>query len=49
MPGCVEALRLHRKQQKPGTSLLFASAAGTPLDAANVRRAFRRVVATAGR
>ncbi|WP_163547795.1 tyrosine-type recombinase/integrase [Candidatus Frankia nodulisporulans] len=45
---CVDALTLHRKQRDEAVSLVFASAAGTALDAANVRRAFRRVAAKAG-
>jgi integrase len=55
---CVTALRLHRQLQDQdraeagtdwhSTGLVFASSIGTPLDAANVRRAFRRVVAKAG-
>jgi integrase len=55
---CVEALRLHRVRQattraKAGARwdeslLVFTSAIGTPLDAHNVRRSFRAVVAAAG-
>jgi integrase len=55
---CVEALRDHRDRQAVArreagsrwqqTGLVFTSATGTELDAANVRRAFRRVVRTAG-
>jgi integrase len=50
---CVHALRrLHDHQTTQGTwsdsGIVFASTAGTELDAANVRRAFRRVVAQAG-
>jgi integrase len=56
---CVVALIQHRDRQDRdraaagGTAwqdsgLVFASAVGTPLDAANVRRAFRRVVRDAG-
>ncbi|MET8004402.1 tyrosine-type recombinase/integrase [Nonomuraea glycinis] len=48
---CVEVLRLHRKDQRreQGGSwtiggLVFASSAGTELDASNVRRAFRVVI-----
>ncbi|MFI7455048.1 tyrosine-type recombinase/integrase [Nonomuraea sp. NPDC049714] len=48
---CVEVLRLHRKDQRreQGDSwtiggLVFASSAGTELDASNVRRAFRVVI-----
>lgn len=54
----VEVLRLHRREQvetrfRAGVSwqdldLVFSTQAGTELDAANVRRAFRRVVAAAG-
>jgi integrase len=52
---CVEALRRHRAAQArqwesagkhwQENGLLFASEVGTALDAANVRRAFRRVLA----
>jgi integrase len=50
---CVRALRRLREHQvAQGTwsaaGIVFASAAGTELDAANVRRAFRQVVARAG-
>jgi integrase len=55
---CVEALRGHRTRQtankaKAGSfwieaNLVFTSAVGTSLDAHNVRRAFRTVVAAAG-
>ena len=55
---CVTALRLHREQQNrdqveagkdwQALGLVFTTAVGTALDAANVRRAFRRVVALAG-
>ncbi|MEV0005737.1 site-specific integrase [Micromonospora sp. NPDC050980] len=55
---CVTALRLHREQQnrhraKAGKDwqalgLVFTTTLGTALDAANVRRAFRRVVTLAG-
>jgi integrase len=48
---CVEVLEGHRSDQRRiqgdswrETGLVFASAAGTPLDAANVRRAFRIVI-----
>ncbi|MEU1735876.1 tyrosine-type recombinase/integrase [Streptosporangium sp. NPDC020145] len=51
---CVDVLRAHqqtqqREQEKAGqpwdaNGLVFASAVGTPLDSANVRRAFRRVL-----
>jgi integrase len=54
----VAALRDHRKRQEEEqdragkawqeTGLVFASRVGTELDAANVRRAFRRVVKAAG-
>jgi integrase len=56
---CVAVLRTHRDQQdeirkKSGErwhdhDLVFASAVGTELDAANVRRAFRKVLAVAGK
>lgn len=55
---CVSALREHRVLQAEDrarageawqdTDLVFTSAVGTALDAANVRRAFRRVVTRAG-
>lgn len=56
---CLLALHAHRqlqdddRQKKAGhrwqdTDLVFASALGTALDAANVRRAFRRIIKTAG-
>jgi integrase len=48
---CVDALRRHRTQlsHPPAPDeLVFATANGTPLDAHNVRRSFRRVVAAAG-
>ncbi|WP_327047100.1 site-specific integrase [Microbispora sp. NBC_01189] len=52
---CVDALRRHREEQHrtqgdqwAETGLVFASAAGTPFDAANVRRAFRAVIKNAG-
>ncbi len=55
---CVEALRQHRTRQaadkaKAGarwneSNLVFTSTVGTPLDAHNVRRAFRSVIAAAG-
>lgn len=48
---CVDVLRLHRDEQRREQGdtwrpdgLVFASAAGTPLDASNVRCAFRNVV-----
>jgi integrase len=54
----VKALREHRKQQAEDRlaagslwqdhGLVFVSATGTPLDAANVRREFRKIVAAAG-
>jgi integrase len=50
---CVHALRRLRELQTAEgtwsvTGIVFASTAGTELDAANVRRAFRQVVARAG-
>ncbi|MBM0256490.1 tyrosine recombinase XerC [Micromonospora sp. 4G55] len=55
---CVTALRLHREQQNhdrveagkdwQSLGLVFTTTVGTALDAANVRRAFRRVVTLAG-
>ena len=55
---CVAALRLHREQQNRDRAragkdwqplgLVFTTTIGTALDAANVRRAFRRVVTLAG-
>ncbi|OXM74539.1 MULTISPECIES: site-specific integrase [Amycolatopsis] len=55
---CVEALRAHQAKQDymrtlardrwQETGLVFSSAVGTELDAANVRRAFRKVVEKAG-
>ncbi|MDQ0378203.1 site-specific integrase [Amycolatopsis thermophila] len=55
---CVEALRAHQVKQDymrtlargrwQETGLVFSSAVGTELDAANVRRAFRKVVEKAG-
>jgi len=55
---CVEALRLHLDQQTDvkdradaswqGPDLVFATSVGTALDAANVRRSFRRVIEAAG-
>ena len=55
---CVEVLWLHRREQVEvrvragGTwqddDLVFSTQVGTQLDAANVRRAFRRIVAAAG-
>ena len=47
---CVDALRRHRDRlPHPPTpdALVFATSTGTELDAHNVRRSFRRVVATA--
>jgi integrase len=54
----VQALREHRKRQVEDRmaagalwedhGLVFASAVGTPLDAANVRREFRRITEAAG-
>ena len=55
---CVEVLRLHRHEQVQARvraggiwqdhDLVFLTEVGTELDAANVRRAFRRIVAAAG-
>ncbi|MFI7418432.1 tyrosine-type recombinase/integrase [Nonomuraea sp. NPDC049684] len=55
---CVEALKAHREQQRKDRKaagdkwqdhgLVFASLVGTPLDAHNVRRAFRKIVKDAG-
>lgn len=55
---CVEALKRHRELQdrdkaRAGSrwhdlDLVFATSIGTPLDAGNVRRSFRRIVAAAG-
>ncbi|GAA1626163.1 hypothetical protein GCM10009744_12520 [Kribbella alba] len=55
---CVEALEEHRERQEvrrqavgrrwQNLSLVFTSEIGTQLDAANVRRAFRKVVKAAG-
>jgi integrase len=55
---CVEVLRLHHDRQRElrkaaggrwhDNDLVFASTAGTQLDAANVRRAFRKVADAAG-
>jgi integrase len=55
---CVDTLRLHREQQDKlrrdtfGTwqdnDLVFTTQLGTPLDAANVRRSFRKIAAAAG-
>ena len=48
---CVEALRQHqhRSPHRPAAdALVFATSNGTPLDAHNVRRSFRRVAAAAG-
>jgi integrase len=54
----VQALRQHRKRQAEDRlaagsqwrdhDLVFASAVGTPLDAANVRREFRKITKSAG-
>jgi integrase len=47
----VAALRLHRTRQEAERSLtvfVFASSVGTGMDAANVRRAFRRIASAAG-
>ena len=55
---CVVALRAHRRWQTqsrmrnaarwPDNDLVFTTQLGTPLDAANVRRAFRQVAEDAG-
>ena len=48
---CVAALRQHLDRQgspPAADGLVFTSAAGTPLDAHNVRRTFRRVTTAAG-
>ena len=54
---CVEALSEQRQRQsaqrlagsrEDDSGLVFASEAGTPLDAANVRRGFRRIATAAG-
>ncbi|MEV4167633.1 tyrosine-type recombinase/integrase [Nonomuraea dietziae] len=55
---CVEALKAHREQQQRDKAeagkkwkdhdLVFASLVGTPLDAHNVRRAFRKIIKDAG-
>jgi integrase len=55
---CVDALLVHREMQDQlrqrvgdrwqDNDLVFASRAGTPLCARNVRRAFHKVTATAG-
>ncbi len=55
---CVEALEAHRERQRVArkaagkawqdNDLVFASRVGTPLDAANVRREFRKVIERAG-
>jgi integrase len=55
---CIEALCAHRERQKAAKDaagdkwvdldLVFASRVGTELDAANVRREFRKVIAKAG-
>ncbi|WP_246063425.1 tyrosine-type recombinase/integrase [Nonomuraea longispora] len=54
----MEALKAHREQQRSDRKaagekwqdhgLVFASLVGTPLDAHNVRRAFRKIVKNAG-
>jgi integrase len=56
--GAVQALKEHRKRQAEDRlaagplwedhGLVFASAIGTPLDAANVRREFRKITEAAG-
>jgi integrase len=53
LPGrCVEALQRHRSSLAPDRTtpdtLVFGTANGTELDAHNVRRSFRKVVAGAG-
>jgi integrase len=59
LPGrCVDVLRVHRKSQLQSRvaagerwvnlDLVFTTSLGSPLGAANVRRGFRRVAATAG-
>jgi integrase len=55
---CVVALRAHRRWQtqtrmrsaarRPDNDLVFTTQRGTPLDAANVRRAFRHIAEHAG-
>jgi integrase len=48
---CVDALRRHRDHlphPPPPDALVFATTNGTALDAHNVRRSFRRVIAAAG-
>jgi integrase len=55
---CADALREHRRRQDRAraeagdrwkdASIVFTTAVGTELDAANVRRAFRRVIKAAG-
>lgn len=55
---CVDALRAHEQRQAedrlragtdwPAQGIVFASEVGTELDAANIRRRFRKVVADAG-
>jgi integrase len=55
---CVQALKDHQERQRvrrqaagarwQNLNPVFASETGTPLDAANVRRAFRKVAQTAG-
>jgi integrase len=47
---CIDALRRHRDHSPhpPPDALVFATANGTALDAHNVRRSFRRVIAAAG-
>jgi integrase len=46
---CVDALRRHRVGRTiTPSALVFATAKGTELDSHNVRRSFRRVVASAG-
>lgn len=48
---CVTALRARREllgRPPAGDALVFATATGTPLDAHNVRRSFRRIIDAAG-
>jgi len=55
---CIEVVRAHRQSRQLARAaagerwhdldLVFASATGTPLDAANVRRGFRRIATAAG-
>ncbi|OZM83616.1 tyrosine recombinase XerC [Pseudonocardia sp. MH-G8] len=48
---CIDALRRHRERLSsppPPDALVFATSTGTALDAHNVRRSFRRVLAATG-